>query len=216
MNIVFHKYPEKELRITGILFGMLIQHQLVSSITLGIACYVLEAYINPIANSKMFQFGIFTLNEFKNSSRNGRSIVRTLCKLSTKYEPQGLVDEIKRAMQSSQGSGNGEDSSGGIDGVRVPSLDGDASSQPQPSQSIDGLRNSTHESAPVRRKHRQGGIERRKPAESSERSRCAADGQNQHRCCECKCGGAVEVRRSSRMSAESRLEYNGYYACWRN
>jgi CCR4-NOT transcription complex subunit 1 len=27
----FHKYPEKELRITGILFGTLIQHQLVSS-----------------------------------------------------------------------------------------------------------------------------------------------------------------------------------------
>jgi len=26
----FHKYPEKELRITGILFGTLIQHQLVS------------------------------------------------------------------------------------------------------------------------------------------------------------------------------------------
>ena len=39
----FHKYPEKELRITGILFGALVQHQLVSSITLGIALrYVLE------------------------------------------------------------------------------------------------------------------------------------------------------------------------------
>ena len=40
----FHKYPEKELRITGILFGTLIQHQLVQNITLGIALrYVLEA-----------------------------------------------------------------------------------------------------------------------------------------------------------------------------
>lgn len=40
----FHKYPEKELRITGVLFGTLIQHQLVASITLGIALrYVLEA-----------------------------------------------------------------------------------------------------------------------------------------------------------------------------
>ena len=33
----FHKYPENELRITGILFGTLIQHQLVSSLTLGMA-----------------------------------------------------------------------------------------------------------------------------------------------------------------------------------
>eukprot|EP00957_Ditylum_brightwellii_P141896 10810272-Ditylum_brightwellii.AAC.1 len=40
----FSKYPKKELHITGILFGMLIQHQLVSSITLGIALrYILEA-----------------------------------------------------------------------------------------------------------------------------------------------------------------------------
>ncbi len=40
----FAKYPEKELRITGILFGQLIQHELVTSITLGIALrYVLEA-----------------------------------------------------------------------------------------------------------------------------------------------------------------------------
>ena len=40
----FSKYPEKELRITGILFGLLIKEQLVSGITLGIALrYVLEA-----------------------------------------------------------------------------------------------------------------------------------------------------------------------------
>jgi CCR4-NOT transcription complex subunit 1 len=40
----FAKYPEKELRITGILFGALIQEQLVSSLSLGIALrYVLEA-----------------------------------------------------------------------------------------------------------------------------------------------------------------------------
>jgi CCR4-NOT transcription complex subunit 1 len=37
-------HPSSQLRITGILFGTLIQHQLVSSITLGIALrYVLEA-----------------------------------------------------------------------------------------------------------------------------------------------------------------------------
>lgn len=40
----FHKYPDKELNLTGVLFGSLIQHQLVSTITLGIALrYIIEA-----------------------------------------------------------------------------------------------------------------------------------------------------------------------------
>ena len=65
----FHKYPDKELRITGILFGTLIQHQLVSSITLGIALrYVLEALRKqpvPGGSGKMFRFGMFALEQFK-------------------------------------------------------------------------------------------------------------------------------------------------------
>jgi CCR4-NOT transcription complex subunit 1 len=47
----FERYPDKELRITGVLFGLLIQHQLVSSHTLGIALrYVLEALRKPPTN----------------------------------------------------------------------------------------------------------------------------------------------------------------------
>jgi len=66
----FSKYPEKELRITGILFGLLIKEQLVSSITLGIALrYVLEALRKPPMSSpqsgKMFRFGMFALEQFK-------------------------------------------------------------------------------------------------------------------------------------------------------
>ena len=72
----FHKYPEKELLVTGRLFGTLIQHQLVSSITLGIALrYVLEALrkdpeqsINGggvSTNQKMFQFGKVSLEQFR-------------------------------------------------------------------------------------------------------------------------------------------------------
>ena len=66
----FSKYPEKELRITGILFGLLIKEQLVSSITLGIALrYVLEALRkNPNQSpqsGKMFRFGMFALEQFK-------------------------------------------------------------------------------------------------------------------------------------------------------
>jgi hypothetical protein len=65
----FHKYPEKELRITGILFGTLIQFELVSSVTLAIALrYVLEALRKTPgqgSNGKMFRFGIFALEQFK-------------------------------------------------------------------------------------------------------------------------------------------------------
>mmetsp|Transcript_6288 Transcript_6288/g.12026 ORF Transcript_6288/g.12026 Transcript_6288/m.12026 type:complete len:2318 (-) Transcript_6288:299-7252(-) len=67
----FHKYPEKELQVTGRLFGTLIQHQLVSSITLGIALrYVLEALRKDPeqggSNEKMFRFGKISLEQFRN------------------------------------------------------------------------------------------------------------------------------------------------------
>jgi hypothetical protein len=66
----YHKYPEKELQITGRLFGALIQHQLVSSITLGIALrYVLEALRKDPDlgenNDKMFRFGRTALDQFR-------------------------------------------------------------------------------------------------------------------------------------------------------
>eukprot|EP01114_Cavostelium_apophysatum_P013415 TRINITY_DN3247_c0_g1_i5.p1 TRINITY_DN3247_c0_g1~~TRINITY_DN3247_c0_g1_i5.p1 ORF type:complete len:2234 (+),score=701.16 TRINITY_DN3247_c0_g1_i5:75-6776(+) len=61
----FPKYPDKELQITGILFGSLIQHQLVSFLPLGVALrYVLDALRKP-AGSKMFKFGLTALVQFK-------------------------------------------------------------------------------------------------------------------------------------------------------
>lgn len=70
----FARYPERELRITGILFGALIQEQLVTSITLGVALrYVLEALRKPppplgnttAGGGRMFRFGMFALEQFK-------------------------------------------------------------------------------------------------------------------------------------------------------
>ena len=61
----FPKYPDKELHITAVLFGALVQHQLVSSVTLGIALrYVLDALRKPLG-SKMFTFGLEALNQFR-------------------------------------------------------------------------------------------------------------------------------------------------------
>lgn len=65
----FSRYPDKELKITGVLFGSLIQHQLVTSSTLGIALrYILEALrkapnTSP-GNKKMFFFGVYALEQF--------------------------------------------------------------------------------------------------------------------------------------------------------
>ncbi len=66
----FHKYPEEPLKITGKLFGAIIEHHLVSNMTLGIALrYVLEALRQePSAgagNNKMFSFGMYALEQFK-------------------------------------------------------------------------------------------------------------------------------------------------------
>lgn len=61
----FPKYPEKELLITAILFGSLIQNQLVVNLTLGIALrFVLDALRKPLG-TKMFTFGQEALNQFK-------------------------------------------------------------------------------------------------------------------------------------------------------
>jgi len=63
----FPKYPEKELQITAKLFGALVHHALVSSITLGLALrYVLDALRKPLG-SKMFSFGLEALNQFRSS-----------------------------------------------------------------------------------------------------------------------------------------------------
>jgi hypothetical protein len=66
----FNKYPDQELYVTGCLFGALIQHQLISSITLGIALrYVLEALRkdpeHTDSNEKMFHFGKISLDQFR-------------------------------------------------------------------------------------------------------------------------------------------------------
>lgn len=60
----FHKYPDMELRITGVLFGNLIKHELVTQATLTLALrYVLDAVTKP-SSSKLFRFGVYALDQF--------------------------------------------------------------------------------------------------------------------------------------------------------
>ena len=61
----FPRYPEKELAITSFLFGALIQNQVVTSMSLGMALrYVLEALRQPVG-SKLFKFGLQALLQFQ-------------------------------------------------------------------------------------------------------------------------------------------------------
>ena len=122
----FSKYPEKELRITGILFGMLIQHQLVSSITLGIALrYVLEALRKPpspgttTSNSgKMFRFGMFALEQFKERLHEWPQYCSHIVQIPhLKQGYADLVNEIEGAMSDN----SNRNSSGPL--VNVPVIE---------------------------------------------------------------------------------------------
>lgn len=113
----FSKYPEKELRITGILFGTLIQEQLVSSITLGIALrYVLEALRKlpssagtSSSSGKMFQFGMFALEQFKGRLHEWPQYCSHIVQIPHLKEGYAeLVAEIESAMLESQNRAAGQ------------------------------------------------------------------------------------------------------------
>ncbi|KAG1050197.1 hypothetical protein G6F43_007509 [Rhizopus delemar] len=61
----FSKYPDKELTITSVLFGQLIQHRLFTYSTLGLALrYVLDA-LSHVPGTKMYSFGLTALTQFQ-------------------------------------------------------------------------------------------------------------------------------------------------------
>ena len=130
----FHKYPDKELRITGILFGTLIQHQLVSSITLGIALrYVLEALRKaPVAggSGKMFRFGMYALEQFKQRLYEWPQYCSHIIQIPhLKQSHAQLVQEIEQAMlkAKSEADNNGGNNGGAPSDPKKPELAVDSS-----------------------------------------------------------------------------------------
>lgn len=133
----FSKYPEKELRITGILFGTLIKEQLVNSITLGIALrYVLEALRRPpsppgsttSSSGKMFRFGMFALEQFKDRLHEWPQYCSHIVQIPHLKDGYAeLVGEIETAMSESQS--RTAQQAGLSDGASVAgsSIDGDRS-----------------------------------------------------------------------------------------
>jgi CCR4-NOT transcription complex subunit 1 len=104
----FHKYPEKELQVTGRLFGALIQNQLVSSITLGIALrYVLEALRKDPelgeGNDKMFRFGRVALDQFRSRLGEWPQYCSHLIQIShLARHSSDLFQEAQKALNNPQ------------------------------------------------------------------------------------------------------------------
>ncbi|KAF2071681.1 hypothetical protein CYY_006997 [Polysphondylium violaceum] len=103
-------YPDKELRITGYLFGALIKHQLISSQPLRVALkYVLEALRHPI-NSNMFIFGINSLMSFANRLVEWPQYWQQICAIdhfSSNYSD--IISKINTIIETSDPTKNSLD-----------------------------------------------------------------------------------------------------------
>ena len=129
----FPRYPERELLITGKLFGSLIQHQLVSSITLGIALrYVLEALRKPF-RSNMFRFGMCALEEFKSRLVEWPQYCHHMLQIAhIRQSHVELIEYIQNALQGRPMLPEVGGSSGAGAGMSAGSGASTSGSEPQP------------------------------------------------------------------------------------
>ena len=111
----FPKYPDKELSITSVLFGALVQNHLVSHVPLNIALRcVLDALRNP-AGSKMFNFGVQALTQFQSRlSELPQYCVHLLQIPQLQQSNPELVRYISSALQTAQRQQDAATTAGGV------------------------------------------------------------------------------------------------------
>ncbi|KAI7854467.1 CCR4-Not complex component, Not1-domain-containing protein [Circinella umbellata] len=111
----FPKYPDKELSITSVLFGALVQNHLVSYVPLGIALRcVLDALRNPVG-SKMFNFGVQALTQFQSRlSEWPQYCVHLLQIPQLQQSNPELVRYINSALQTAQRQQDAAATAGGV------------------------------------------------------------------------------------------------------
>ncbi|KAF8774617.1 CCR4-NOT transcription complex subunit 1 like protein [Argiope bruennichi] len=99
----FPQYPDKELQITAQLFGGIVDQNLVSYLSLGLALrYVLESVKKP-SNSKMFFFGVTAMDRFKTRLKDYPAYCQHLTTLPNFHElPQNLVEYIEYGARSQE------------------------------------------------------------------------------------------------------------------
>lgn len=100
------KYPQKQLQITGLLFGAVIQHKLVSEFTLGVALrLVLEALRKP-ADSRLFLFGVLAIQQFKASIAQWPQYAMLLLRIPQLQQSQAdLAAFLASVVQTHQSQG---------------------------------------------------------------------------------------------------------------
>ena len=109
----FSKYPTKELRITAVLFGMLVARQLVANTTLGMALrYVLESLRQPYP-SKMFLFGIVALEQFKDQLSEWPQYCSHIVQIQGIQQASPELFEAIQSVVRGNGVGTGSGGGGG-------------------------------------------------------------------------------------------------------
>lgn len=104
----FLRYPERQLLITGVLFGALIQNQVVTSMALGIALrYVLEALRQP-PSSLIFKFGVHALAQFQSRLAEWPQYCSLLLQIAHLHQSTPEIIQFIRSMPVPQ---NGDMSS---------------------------------------------------------------------------------------------------------
>ncbi|KAK8969351.1 hypothetical protein KSP40_PGU002018 [Platanthera guangdongensis] len=107
----FSKYPDRQLKIAAILFGLLIKHQLVTHLALGIALRgVLDALRKSI-DSKMFMFGTKALEQFMDRLVEWPQYCNHILQIShlrsTHAELVSVIERTLASVSSSQAESNG-------------------------------------------------------------------------------------------------------------
>ncbi|XP_054715657.1 CCR4-NOT transcription complex subunit 1-like [Uloborus diversus] len=99
----FPQYPDKELITTAQLFGGIIDQNLVSYITLGLALrYVLESLKKP-HGSKMFYFGVTAMDRFKTRLKDYPQYCQHLTSTPNFHElPHQLIEYIEYGARSQE------------------------------------------------------------------------------------------------------------------
>ena len=101
----FRRYPDNFLAITSLLFGALIQHQIVSYMPLGIALrYVLDALRQPVG-SKLFRFGVQALSQFQSRLDEWPQYCSHLLQIPHLVQAHPEIVQYIRSFQDNQAAG---------------------------------------------------------------------------------------------------------------
>jgi CCR4-NOT transcription complex subunit 1 len=95
----FDQYPDNELLVTGELLGLLVEHHLISYAQLRVALkYILDA-ANTKVGSKMFNFGIQALLQFRGRYSEWPQYTNLLSKIDGLKGYPAIYDSITTALQ---------------------------------------------------------------------------------------------------------------------